>query len=607
MNGWLKTLSCRRLPLFSTRQSALFALLPNSSSSSSHITSSTTRSSSASLFSIAHYGSASNDVSSSNAQSASRRHFSQTHRAANDATAASPTPLTDAFMAARAIGPYDPPLMRRAVSVTNLPPDARVDQLLAFVHTGGLEYVKVFPGQTSSMAELSFLDGHSAARFIALTGSASAPLLLGGRPLACTWLPYKPLHPVIATAAANDRARRVLILYKARDRADRWSAPHLRVYLERGSKSIVALTTHAVDKDEYNEVAVVHFGDIASAIRTHAFIRADPGMVCVRVAYGPDPCEAPPGTPAFSLADAHAALKTELGHAPTYFSDAHGGARPFTALVLRNLDQETTVADLCERIYSGPLYAVDLLGDGTAVVSFFRMEDARDFLVGVSTRGLTIRHRAISVEPHHEEESATPALPPECTRVLRVRIFIDSAVTITLPKLQADFGLFGTIDRVWAHPHPRKQRYAFVAFARADDALRAFEHIAVADPVYLACNLRFAPDPCARRIPEGDAGRIPASDRVLAIVRGSREERQRRWRERRQAEVEVAGRLEGSFLATWGRARPAVKEVKVDLEEVRREVQLEARRKVQMKVKRKVISLPRAPPQPPWWVVYGSG
>jgi hypothetical protein len=41
--------------------------------------------------------------------------------------------------------------------------------------------------------------------------------------------------------------------------------------------------------------------------------------------------------------------------------------RPFTRVTLTGLHKETTLRDLCKRIYGGALEEVDLNGDGSAV------------------------------------------------------------------------------------------------------------------------------------------------------------------------------------------------------------------------------------------------
>ncbi|KAJ7660639.1 hypothetical protein B0H17DRAFT_1094855, partial [Mycena rosella] len=341
MNGWLKTPACRRIPVLCTRWRPV-----------SH-----------------------------------GRNFSATRRTATDANP-SRTPLTDALSPTFEV----PPFTRRAIAVTNLPPDAHVAELLALVHTGALEHVKFSPGAPT--AELSFLAAHSAARFVA------ARPILRGRPLACAWLPYRPLHPVIAAAAGRDRARRALILYKARERRDRWSAPRLRTYFAAGDGEVADLRVlRADDNPAYGEVALVQLTDISAAIRMHARIRADPAMVHVHAAYWPDPCELPAGAGATpSLESVDAALAREPRHAPTYF--AGRAPRPFTALTLHNLHPQTNVTDLAARVFGGALYALDVRPDCSATVTFFRAEDARDFYFHATRGPLRIHNRDIALAFH---------------------------------------------------------------------------------------------------------------------------------------------------------------------------------------------------------------
>ncbi|KAJ7622686.1 hypothetical protein B0H17DRAFT_1151641 [Mycena rosella] len=55
--------------------------------------------------------------------------------------------------------------------------------------------------------------------------------------------------------------------------------------------------------------------------------------------------------------------------------------------------------------------------------------------------------------------------------------------------------------RTDAHPPRMKCLRAYVAFARADDALYVLQHAAVVCPEYAQCTLRFAPDLYARCAP----------------------------------------------------------------------------------------------------------
>ncbi|KAJ7099298.1 hypothetical protein B0H15DRAFT_542299 [Mycena belliarum] len=481
------------------------------------------------------------------------RRFSQTQRTDNEDTpddstttgtgAISRTPLTDELTAARAIGPGVAPLTHRAISVTNIPPNADVADFLLRVDSGALEYVKFTPGEPTSSAELTFLDEHGAARFFAESR------LLYGRTLSCTWLPYRPLDPIVATAAARDGARRVLYLYKATDRQDVWSPADLHAYLSMdGAVELQELEVlPATGKGGYHELAVARFADVASAIRTHARIRADSSMARVHVAYGPDPCSLPLHT-RLTLKAIDRALDEEPQHAPTYFPD---GGKPFTTVKLHDVPRGMGLADLCARLFGGPLHAVDLKDDGTATVTFFRAEDARDFLARAGF--------VVSAEP---QTAAPQPLPLHYTRVLRVRVFDVVHPVITRTKLAADFALFGRLERVWVRRNRR--HLAFVAFARADDALRALEGIAVVRPEYLACNVWFAADPCARGAE--DVRRDGGADYArLAGARDVDGVRLEGWEvapgERAAAAAEVhTWRMRGAARKARAKAMPKVKE-----------------------------------------------
>jgi hypothetical protein len=188
-----------------------------------------------------------------------RRDFTQTQTCRSPT--ASPTPLSNILSSSRVFAPNDPPFVRRAVLLANIPPSTSVQQLLDLVHTGALEHVRFVPSTSSTHAELSFLHGISAARFVA------EPLVLRGHTLSITWLPYKPLDPVLARAVERDRARRTLLLCAGRSRVDGLTAEQLRAYL--GDDAVERVTLRVVDdpRAAYREIAVVDFYDVGSAVR----------------------------------------------------------------------------------------------------------------------------------------------------------------------------------------------------------------------------------------------------------------------------------------------------------------------------------------------------
>ncbi|KAF7362548.1 RNA-binding protein Nrd1 [Mycena venus] len=412
-----------------------------------------------------------------------RRDFTWARRSGNEQP--SRTHLSEILSSSHLSGVDEPPFIRRGISISNLPPGTTVPQLLDLIRTGALESVEM--NQAGTDAKISFLHGYSAARFVA--GAMSTPLIKG-RELCFSWLPYRPLHPVVATA-------------------DNWTAGRLKTYLCGQAEEV---TVRKVENpgSAYREVAVVHFRDISDAIRAHARLRADPFMMSVHIAYGPDRCELSsalspsPSSHAISTdidADMISTfLATEPPHHPTYFPDATTASdadkiyHPFTRVTLTNLHALTTVRDLCRRIFGGPVWAVERdVRRGTADITFFRAEDARDFYAGATSRGFTIHGRKVRVEPQPDPAfhplplphphphplplhptlilipppaSTTPSPSPDpapdahithlarqdaayaststsryASRVLRLRAFDN-------PGAVVDFGAFGRLERV---------------------------------------------------------------------------------------------------------------------------------------------------------------
>ncbi|KAJ7826889.1 hypothetical protein B0H14DRAFT_3467395 [Mycena olivaceomarginata] len=203
----------------------------------------------------------------------------------------------------------EPPFIRRGVAVTNIPPGTTAQQLLDLVHTGALEYLEL--SKDGTRADLSFVHGYSAARFV------SAPPALLGNKLRCTWLLYRPLDPVVAVAFERDRARRTLLLCKKHEREGSWAARRLQRYLKGVLERVMV---HEVRdpklKGMYREVAEARFCDIASAIRAHARLSADPFMISVHIVYGADPCGFPSPYSPSSDSDYFETLTAEPRHPP---------------------------------------------------------------------------------------------------------------------------------------------------------------------------------------------------------------------------------------------------------------------------------------------------
>ncbi|KAJ7646044.1 hypothetical protein DFH06DRAFT_582015 [Mycena polygramma] len=374
-------------------------------------------------------------------------------------TSSSPTPLSDILTASHFAGPIELPFLRRTVLVSNIPPGTTSQELLDLVDTGALESIQTSFHEDGLRAELSFLHGYSAARFV--FNSETKPVLVNGRALSCTMLPYRPLDPVVAEAVEKDRARRTLILAKARDRDDKmWTSYRLGPYFGYQVED-VAVREVKDSRSPYREIAVVQFRDIRNAIRAHARIRADPFMRRVHVAYGTDKCEIPSGKPGPATPSAvDTALENEPLRYPTYLpvEEAHQSHQPFTTVKLSNLAPETTLRDLCKRVYGGPLYAIDLHADGTAV-TFIHAEAARDFYADAKTYALTIHGRPLFIEPRLGMEAAVAAHPPGCSRVISVTA-LDWRVALSRRALRQDFEKFGVLEDV--HVHPRTRCLAYI-------------------------------------------------------------------------------------------------------------------------------------------------
>ncbi|KAJ6597377.1 hypothetical protein B0H10DRAFT_746150 [Mycena sp. CBHHK59/15] len=263
-------------------------------------------------------------------------------RRASSQVAASRTPLSDLLATAPLAAAATPPLVRRILLLTHLPLACTPARLLDAVHTGSLEALALdAPART---ARLAFLEGRGAAAFCAAlhglranTGADSDSSLDVFVSTTLAWLPYRPLHPVVAAAVAQDGARRCIVLSRPYMGSASVSVPssgsvsmssssfplsaatdtptgpwtpaaltHLLAHLGLGPIERVDVTpledaplAPPADAATHSEVAIVHFLSIADAIKAHALLRAHPALLHVHVAYGTDRCEVSPSTSPF--------------------------------------------------------------------------------------------------------------------------------------------------------------------------------------------------------------------------------------------------------------------------------------------------------------------
>ncbi|KAJ6631320.1 hypothetical protein B0H10DRAFT_2183276 [Mycena sp. CBHHK59/15] len=313
------------------------------------------------------------------------------------------------------------------------------------------------------------------------------------------WLPYHPLHPVVAAAVAQD------------------AAP--------------------------SEVAAVHFLSIAEAIRAHPQLRAHPALLGVDVADGADGCEVRPSAspsrllpppsstrprarlcvfppspfrllpstsppspshPPLSVLNAQAEIKhtpaaddAEFTH--TNRCGRHGGRAP-------RLGADDAVHDpraarpparhpARRRVCAVGVDAASVekqssegtngAGDAEEEVSctqdltFLRPEGARDFYAGV-LEGLRSGGEVYDTGAH--TFGGASKYPP--TRVLRVRVRVfGDGVRLMRRQLAADCAAFGAA--LGHHALPRVCALA---------AQRALEGFAAVRREYIARDVRFAPD-----------------------------------------------------------------------------------------------------------------
>ncbi|KAJ7620538.1 hypothetical protein DFH06DRAFT_1341666 [Mycena polygramma] len=207
----------------------------------------------------------------------------------------------------------------------------------------------------------------------------------------------------------------------ARDRDDKMrTSYHLGPYFGYKVEEI-AVREVKDSRSPYREIAVVQFRDIRNAIRAHARIRAGPFIQRVHVAYGTDKFEIPSGKPGPAAPSAvDTSLTNESLRYPTYLpvDEAHRSHRPFTTIKLSNLAPETTLRDLCKRIYGAPTYAIDLHTDGGDLHA--RGCRTRLLYSDAKTHALTIHGRPLFTEPGLGVEAAVAAHPSGCSRAISV-------------------------------------------------------------------------------------------------------------------------------------------------------------------------------------------
>ncbi|KAK7057815.1 hypothetical protein R3P38DRAFT_2843157 [Favolaschia claudopus] len=403
---------------------------------------------------------------------------------------------------------YEPPFVRRGVCITNLPLGTTMRQVLNLITVGPLESVEM--SEDGTRLNVFFLNGLHAARFVA----ASTRLAIAGRQLHCAWLPNRQLDPVVAHAVSTDRARRTLLLFKHRDRKDPWMVGFLKTYLPEAEE----ITVREIKDPLYWEVAVVHFRDISTAMRA---LEEVPAMLSVHAIYGRDRCEpAPtnetsisPSYPNRFLYQPTSSPLTTADHILTTTDHA------FTTVTLSNLHKDTTVRDICKRVFGGKLYAVNLHSDRTADVTFFDAEEAHNFYVAATTNGFTLLGNKVRLEPQTDEPPSRQIDGVPYTRVLRLPLHQTwMRGMFTLSRIAQEFSRCGPLDRVYVAPTFGRKvatpQAVCIAFARAADARFAKTQTNLVHEAYAGRILTYVRDPCARLDPMYDEVEL---DRPLPV------------------------------------------------------------------------------------------
>ncbi|KAJ7189066.1 hypothetical protein C8R46DRAFT_1056521 [Mycena filopes] len=398
------------------------------------------------------------------------------------------------------------PLIPRALSLAPIPPGVtpqRIQQILDRIDAGPLEYFKFSP--ESCTAEVSFLDSDSAARFF-----AAKPLFIARRPVRWTWLPPRTLDPAIAAAVENERARRVLCIFSSLSAVEFLSGDRFEGYFDD-----VERVTRPGDGSAV--AAMVRFTSIASAIRARDKIFADPAMTGIRLTYGTDRLN-------LQRHDVQPPLMTGLPF-PMAYPPPQTQSQQFTTLTLTNLHPETTIRDLCKRIFGGALHSINVYPNCTAEVTFQHPAAAQRFYARHTAEGLTIHGHALRITPRPERAQPS-ATERAYSRIIRVRTFHAHRNPLVHHMLRKDFELFGTLEHVGVHP--RDPGRARISFAHATDANRALRRLPVVRPEYRTYDMRFGGDPCARlfeqaRAPERPLRNVEQEEKArILLAEGSR-------------------------------------------------------------------------------------
>ncbi|KAJ6631306.1 hypothetical protein B0H10DRAFT_488199 [Mycena sp. CBHHK59/15] len=285
-------------------------------------------------------------------------------RRASSQVAASRTPLSDLLATAPLAAAATPPLVRRILLLTHLPLACTPARLLDAVHTGSLEALALdAPART---ARLAFLEGRGAAAFCAAlhglranTGADSDSSLDVFVSTTLAWLPYRPLHPVVAAAVAQDGARRCIVLSRPYMGSASVSVPssgsvsmssssfplsaatdtptgpwtpaaltHLLAHLGLGPIERVDVTpledaplAPPADAATHSEVAIVHFLSIADAIKVRESVssrRVSTELTFVFVFQGPRAAPRTPRAAACARRVRHGPVRGVAEHLPLF-------------------------------------------------------------------------------------------------------------------------------------------------------------------------------------------------------------------------------------------------------------------------------------------------
>lgn len=388
----------------------------------------------------------------------------------------------------------------------NIPSDLTAEHLLDHVHSGVIEFVKIFTEK--NCAFISFLNHASASHFY--SDAALRQLSINSHDIKVGWGKSSSLPAAVALAVSQDGATRNVYIGNLPDDITEEE-------IREDMSQFGAIDTIKLIKDK--NIGFVHFLSISAAMKAVQKLAyedtSDTKWATRKVFYGKDRCAfvsrtqqqnaaqylgiAPGYEHILATADRDlisSALAQQSAAAVAVAAAAGGTANVGNrTLYLGAVHPETTIEEICNVVRGGLLHNIRYIPEKhICFITFVDPTAAAQFYALATLQGLAIHNRRLKIGWGKHSGPLPQALMMAVTAGASRNVYIGN-IDESWPesKLRYDFSEYGEIEQINFLP---EKSCAFVNFTNIANAIKAIDGIKEKEE-YKQFKINFGKDRCA--------------------------------------------------------------------------------------------------------------